>query len=96
MQDYLLGSSPLNLEQKKLMFALRIESQKYSNGFQNIICPSSCKKVVNNEHIYYCNTAQEIPFCKIFNGTLKEKITITKIMETKLKIREAKNSLNII
>ena len=90
MQDYLLGTSPLSLEHKRLLFSLRIDSRNDTAGFGQTSCLLPCSQELTNEHIYTCNTynngeTHETPYNKIYNGVLMEKVRITKIMENIIK-----------
>ena len=95
MQDYLLGSSPLSLDQKRLLFSLSIESRKNTTGFLQSYCLPPCLKEINNEHIYSCTEfskveTSKIPYSKIFNGVLEEKLYITEKMEKIIKHTETR------
>ena len=87
MSDYLLpNDSKLSNVDKKYLYAIRnrmikIQSNFYGQGEKESFCPSECGQYLNMNHIYVCqnlnkNTNISLPYEKIFNGKLREKIIV--------------------
>ena len=57
-----------------------------------VLCELGCGSFLSNEHIYTCvgtnNSYPKVPYEKIYNGFLWEKLAVTSRMETSLKLRK--------
>ena len=83
LQNYLSSSSNLTREDQRLLFSLRCEMNLLKANFWRKInvwcfCIKDCKKVLDNEHLVYCDKDKDIRFERILNGSLIEKIEALK------------------
>ena len=95
MSDYLAPITGLTISEKQEMFAIKNRMVQITYNFPNNknieTCP--CGQKENMEHIYLCkilNKGKEqlIPYKQIFNGNIREQITIFKIFQKNMKERE--------
>lgn len=87
MSSYLMPNSKLSISSKKMMFAIRNRMINISENFPSnknkiqIFCQAGCTELETMKHIYFCkilndSDCKKIPYNKIFNGNLTEKISI--------------------
>ena len=86
-QSYLLPNNVLSLDQQLQIFMYRVRMNHLQYNFKgnNIIEKCLCEEPMNNEHLYYCKFLNQgrkcdIPYNKIFNGTIFEQREIVIIL----------------
>ena len=92
LQDYLRPNKVLTLDQQKLLFSLRCETN-LNHIETKVMCELGCMVPNNNQHIYICKYVSDgippsIPYDKIFNGFLHEKAEVATRMERNLARRK--------
>ena len=99
MAEYLMPhNNKISIEEKRKLFSIRNNMIEIGNNFgKNENC-MFCKTKEDMNHIYSCKylnkKKNEIPYERIFNGSLSEQLKILKIFEQNMKIRNEENYKN--
>ena len=99
MAEYLQTSSPLTINQKKGMFALKNRMIEISENFpgKNMESECHCGNEESILHIYNCDLLNQgnlsnIKYENIFNGDIKDQVKVLNKFEENWKMREYLNS----
>ena len=97
LQDYLGSYANIKKEDQRYIFNFRTEMNPTRINFQRDInmkeehCINQCKKVLNNEHITWCeylNNPNDFKYYHILNGDLNEKLETYKQIKSNNRRRE--------
>ena len=91
-QQYLLPNSFLTIDDQREIFSYRTRMNNINHKFSTNkdIQYCVCGKQITNAHLYYCeilnNEVRNIPYNKIFNGTISEQKQVLNILRTNIRI----------